>query len=178
MALIAKTLNKSVNRVQKYCDVFFQRYRELKNGHRIMSLIQQGEASRQKKCDQSSYSYQGRLVSAVLSSKWSDIQIPYLKKTVSQYTVDADKFLISAWNRAGFRDEESVFLNIIEEIQNCTEFQGYTFFTSRSNVAIKKRCQILFHYFWYDILSKRETDRQQFLADVRDEFKPSVDGSI
>ncbi|KAK9722597.1 chromatin remodeling complex Adenosinetriphosphatase [Basidiobolus ranarum] len=130
---------KSLEEIEAYSKVFWERYHELADHERIISNIEKGEA-RLKRQDE---------IQGQLTAKISQYRLPLqqLKLTHTQnkgknYTEEEDRFLLVMLESFGYGSED-VYENIRNEIRRSPLFRFDWFFKSRTTTELARRCNTL-----------------------------------
>jgi len=148
---------KTVQEVEKYSAIFWQRVRELENGARFIERITKGEAEIKK-----SHQYE-EIISTKFSSFGShliidDIYIDYGKLQPNQqhYTKEEDQFLAYCMYKYGFGTWELYRF----EIENSERFLFDWKFIMRSGQELQRRCEYLIQCFKREIEKKKKRSKE------------------
>ncbi|KNZ59468.1 uncharacterized protein VP01_1726g5 [Puccinia sorghi] len=139
--LIAKEIeNKTVDEVQEYAEVFWQRHEEIEDHARFISKIEQAEAKR-KKADRTEELLRAKISSVKLPMQ--NLKIHYVNQTKGKsYSEEEDRFLLVQLHRYGLGKEE-VYDLIKKDIIESPLFRFDWFIKSRTPQEIMRRCNTL-----------------------------------
>jgi len=139
--LIAKEIeNKTVDEVQEYAEVFWQRHEEIEDHARFISKIEQAEAKR-KKADRTEELLRAKISSVKLPMQ--NLKIHYVNQTKGKsYSEEEDRFLLVQLHRHGLGKEE-VYDLIKKDIIESPLFRFDWFIKSRTPQEIMRRCNTL-----------------------------------
>ncbi|KAA1102342.1 hypothetical protein PGT21_019144 [Puccinia graminis f. sp. tritici] len=139
--LIAKEIeNKSVDEVQEYAEVFWQRHEEIEDHARFISKIEQAEAKR-KKADRTEELLREKISS--VKQPMQNLKIHYVNQTKGKsYSEEEDRFLLVQLHRHGLGKEE-VYDLIKKDIIESPLFRFDWFIKSRTPQEIMRRCNTL-----------------------------------
>ncbi|PLW46886.1 hypothetical protein PCANC_06604 [Puccinia coronata f. sp. avenae] len=139
--LIAKEIeNKTVDEVQEYAEVFWQRHEEIEDHARFISKIEQAEAKR-KKADRTEELLKEKISSVKMPMQ--NLKIHYVNQTKGKsYSEEEDRFLLVQLHRHGLGKEE-VYDLIKKDIIESPLFRFDWFIKSRTPQEIMRRCNTL-----------------------------------
>ncbi|BFZ63925.1 chromatin remodeling complex Adenosinetriphosphatase [Saitoella coloradoensis] len=138
-AIAMEIEGKSVEEVEGYAKVFWDRYTELAGHERFITQIEEGE-SRLKK--QSKQQQLLRKKIEMYRAPLQQLKLIYAQNKGKIYTEDEDRFLLVMLDKYGL-DREDIHEIIREEIRESPLFRFDWFFKSRSVDEIKRRCSTL-----------------------------------
>lgn len=122
--------------MKAYADTFFKRYKELKDGQKIMDNIEKGEQKIRRQQEQ---------VQAIrrkinqYKDPWREMRIHYGQNKGKSYTEEEDRFLLCAVDKAGFGNWE----DLKAEIRKSWLFRFDWYFKSRTPQELAKRVETL-----------------------------------
>ncbi|CAI5446140.1 unnamed protein product [Caenorhabditis angaria] len=136
---IAKEMEKPLEEVKDYCDIFWTRFEELQDAEKILSNIEKGELRIQRR----------QAVKRALDAKVAKYKSPFQQLRIAYgankgktYTEDEDRFLVCEIHRLGF-DKESVYEEVRQSVRNAPQFRFDWFLKSRTAVELQRRANTL-----------------------------------
>lgn len=140
-AAIAREFDdKDEAEIQRYAEVFWQRYKEIEGWERYLLLINSGE-ERVKKLN-----HQQELLRRKVEQyahPLNEMKIVYpINNSRRMYTEEEDRFLLVTINELGL-DCENLYELVRERIHQSPQFRFDFFFLSRTPVELSRRCSTL-----------------------------------
>ncbi|CAD5224172.1 unnamed protein product [Bursaphelenchus okinawaensis] len=165
-AAIAKEIGtKTEDEVQKYSEVFWKRYKEIKDWDRIVSSIVKGEEKLRRKDD----------IKRALKRQIESCKDPLVELTINaqknkSFVSEEDRFLLVKLNEFGY-DSPDIHEQIRKAIRDAPQFKFNWFFRSRTAAEIGKRLSSLI-----PSITTEEDDEQEEKARKRMHGTPVVKG--
>lgn len=139
-AIAAEFEDKTEEEVQKYSEVFWQRYTEIDGYDRYLSQIEAGEErSRKIKQQKELVKKKVEVYKAPLQQLQFFTPVGHGKKI---YSDDEDRFLVVQLHRFGL-DSDNLYEKIRDAIRDSPMFRFDWFFLSRTPIELSRRCSSL-----------------------------------
>jgi SWI/SNF-related matrix-associated actin-dependent regulator of chromatin subfamily A member 5 len=133
--------SKTPEEIKAYAKVFWQRYTEISDYGKYISLIEAGEEKTRK------IEHQRKMLRKKMQQyrvPLQQLKINYSVSTTNKkvYTEEEDRFLLVLLDKYGV-DSENIFEKIRDEIRDSPLFRFDWFFLSRTPIEISRRCTTL-----------------------------------
>jgi SWI/SNF-related matrix-associated actin-dependent regulator of chromatin subfamily A member 5 len=133
--------SKSPEEIKAYAKVFWQRYTEIADYSKYISLIEAGEEKTRK------MEHQRKMLRKKMQQyrvPLQQLKINYSVSTTNKkvYTEEEDRFLLVLLDKYGV-DSEGIFERIRDDIRESPLFRFDWFFLSRTPIEISRRCTTL-----------------------------------
>ncbi|KAI7863815.1 SNF2 family N-terminal domain-containing protein [Spinellus fusiger] len=157
-AIAEEIEGKTLEEINAYSDVFWERYKEITDYERYISKIEKGESELEKQAD-----IQGQLAEKVKQHRipLQQLKIHYTQPTKGKnYTEEEDRFLLVMLEKYGY-GTENVYDHIRSEIKSSLLFRFDWFFKSRTSQEIARRCNTLIGLIQKENLESEEQDQEE-----------------
>ncbi|KAF1761617.1 hypothetical protein GCK72_009873 [Caenorhabditis remanei] len=136
---IAKEMERPLEEIQRYANVFWERVDELQDSEKLLSQIEKGEARIQRK-----YAVKKALDAKIAKYKapFQQLRISYGTNKGKTYTEEEDRFLVCETHRLGY-DKENVFEELRQSVRMAPQFRFDWFLKSRTAMELQRRCNTL-----------------------------------
>ncbi|KAI9306125.1 SNF2 family N-terminal domain-containing protein [Cunninghamella echinulata] len=144
---------KTLEEVEQYSKVFWERYEELNDYEKHITKIEKGESELDKQNE-----IQSQLTEKIapLRIPLQQLKIQYTQPTKGKnYTEEEDRFLLVMLEHYGY-GSENVYDNIRQDIKNSPLFRFDWFMKSRTSQEIARRCNTL-----VGLIQKENTDVEE-----------------
>ncbi|EFC39046.1 predicted protein [Naegleria gruberi] len=135
-ANIAVEVEKTEQQIKKYSNVFWKRYKEIKDYDKLIKRIERGESQLQK-IDNNNLMLRYKTQKYI--NPWLEMKFNYGQNQVKEFTPEEDSFICCMTAKLGYGFWEEVRA----QIRNAWEFRFDWFIKTRTAVEIQKRCDTL-----------------------------------